>query len=333
MLEAGVCVPRVHKSRGPVPFDGAFSSQIVGYVLEHGVAALFADTKRDPRLDAGASILQQSICASMCTPLHARGRLLGALYVDNLTRPDRFNEEDLEFLSAFANQAAIAVDNALLSAKLAEEAVARNNMLRFFPPTAIEAILAGGASLEAMETEATALFCDVSGYTQLSSALAPRDVIGLLNEYFPVMADVVFKHEGTLEKYIGDALLAVWGAPLSRPDDAARAVAAAIDMQRAIEPLNRRLTLPRPLSIHVGVNTGVVAAGNIGSSRYLQYATIGDATNVASRICDAAAAGEIVVDALTADRVGGSGLALEPLGRVPLKGKAEPEELFRVSWR
>jgi adenylate cyclase len=240
----------------------------------------------------------------MCAPLKARGRLLGALYVDNLTRPDRFNQEDLEFLSAFANQAAIAVDNAVLSSKLAEEAVARSNLLRFFPPTSIEAILAGGASLEAMETEATALFCDVSGYTELSSALAPRDVIGLLNEYFPVMADVVFKHEGTLEKYIGDALLAVWGAPL-----------------------------PRPLAIHVGVNTGLVAAGNIGSSRYLQYATIGDATNVASRICDAAAPGEIVVDARTAQGVATAGMALESLGRVALKGKAEPEELFRVSWR
>lgn len=332
LLEDGEPVPRVHRARPGVEEDRAFSSQIVRYVLAHGVAALFADAKSDPRIDAGASIMQQSICASMCAPLKARDKLLGAIYVDNLTRADRFNEEDLEFLSAFANQAAVAIDNAMLSSKLADEAVARNTLLRFFPPTAIDAIMKKGASLDAIQTEATALFCDISGYTELSARMTPHEVLALLNEYFPVMADIVFAHEGTLEKYIGDALLAVWGAPFARPDDPERAVRAAIDMQRAILPLNQRLSLPLPLAIHVGINSGVVAAGNIGSSRYLQYATIGDATNVASRVCGAAGAGEIVIDERTARRLGSDAPPLHALDPVPVKGKAEPLSLLRVAW-
>jgi adenylate cyclase len=329
--EAGVPVPRVSKTRPGV--DAKHSRQIVSYVLERGVAALFADTKSDPRLAEGGSIVAQSICASMCAPLKPRDRMLGVLYVDNLTRPDRFQQEDLAFLLAFANQAAIAIDNALLSAKLAEEAVARNNLVRFFPPAAIEAIMHSGGSLEPIETEATVLFSDISGFTALSAELSPRDIIALLNGYFPVMADIVFKHEGTLEKYIGDALLAVWGAPFSRPDDAVRTVRAAIDMQRAMHRLNEQFALSSELRIHIGINSGIVAAGNIGSAHYLQYATVGDATNVAARVCGVAKEREILIDARTAERLPSGSFTLGALAPVNVKGKVDPLQLFRVDWQ
>ena len=331
MADDDTLEPRITKVRPGLDATASFSRQIVHYVLDQGVAALFADTQSDPRLADGRSILAQSICASMCAPLRPRDRLLGALYVDNLARPEQFTSEDLEFLSAFANQAAIAIDNAMLSTRLAQEAVSRNNLLRFFPPTAIEAIIQGGGEVAAIETEATVLFSDISGFTALSSSRAPGEVIAMLNAYFPVMADIVFRHEGTLEKYIGDALLAVWGAPFSHPDDAARAVRAAVDMQRVMADLGQREPLLRGLTIHIGVNSGIVAAGNIGSQHYLQYATIGDATNVASRICNVAGAGEIVVDEGTAGRLGGE-WPLEPLEPVRVKGKDQPLSLRRVSW-
>ncbi len=327
----GAPVPRVSQTRsGFKSAEGSYSSQIVSWVLERGAAAVFGDTQADPRLRDAASIMVQSICASMCAPLKARDRTLGVIYVDNLTRSDRFGEEDVAFLSAFANQAAVAIDNAMLREELAEEAVARNNLLRFFPPSAIDAIMGhGGGSLEAIETEATAVFCDISGYTALSATLSPRQVIDLLNAYFPRMADIVFQHEGTLEKYIGDAMLAVWGAPFRKPDDPLRAVRAAIDMQRAMKRLNREVDVGRELAIHVGVNTGRVAAGNIGSDRYLQYATIGDATNVAARICDVARAGEVLIDAVTRERIGDA-LPVEAIPPVSVKGKDTPLTLYRV---
>lgn len=312
--------------------DAAYSHSVVRWVLERGVAGLFGDTQADPRLLGAASIMRQSIHSSLCAPLKARDRLLGVLYVDNVTQPNRFNEEDLEFLSAFANQAAIAIDNALLRDELAEQAVVRNTLMRFFPPTSVDAIMGSGAELEVIETEATILFCDISGFTALSSRLAPAEIIELLNAYFPVMSDIVFQHEGTLEKYIGDALLAVWGAPLRRDDDAARAVAAAVDMQRAMTELNEALCLDESLHIHVGVNSGRVAAGNIGSRQFLQYATIGDATNVAARICNVAGPDEILVDEATVRRMVSCRWPLEALDPVAVKGKAEPLCLHRVRY-
>ncbi len=326
--------PRVWRVRqAEAEPKAVYSRQIVSYVMDQGVAALFSDTRSDPRLSEGESIVQQSICASMCAPLKARERLLGALYVDHRTRTAPFAAEDLEFLAAFANQAAIAIDNARLSIELAEEAVAKNSLLRFFPPTQVAAIMQGRGALEVIETEATVLFSDISGYTELTSQMRPRDAIELLNAYFPVMADIVFRHEGTLEKYIGDALLAVWGAPLSHEDDAERAVRAAMEMQRSVRELNAQLRLPAPLRIHVGINSGVVAAGNIGTSRYLQYATIGDATNMANRICGVASAGEIVIDERTVAHLPMGIFELEPLGPVAVKGKSEALELSRVAWR
>jgi adenylate cyclase len=163
--------------------------------------------------------------------------------------------------------------------------------------------------------------------------MKPTEIIRLLNEYFPVMAEIVFRHEGTLEKYIGDALLAVWGVPLEHQDDARRAVRAAIEMQRAIVKLNESWAGTREIGVHIGVNTGPVAAGNIGSPQYIQYATIGDTTNVASRVCGEARRGEIVIDDRTAAHLRGTEVKLTNLGMVHLRGKADPALLHRVEWR
>jgi adenylate cyclase len=315
--------------QGPVaPEASGYSRRIVAEAVDQRVAVLFDDVREDPRLAGSGSVVQQSICASMCAPLVTRaGELLGAIYVDNVTRARPFGEDDLAFLAAFASQAAIALDNAILGQKLAEEAVRRGHLLRFFPPTAIEAVLRQGLD-RIVETEATILFCDISGYTAFSARRRPREVLEMLNAYFPVMAEIVFRHEGTLEKYVGDALLAAWGAPLRHPEDAERAVAAAIDMQRAMGSLGGPWS--GELGVHVGIASGPVAAGNVGTSAFLQYATIGDVTNRAARICSLAGAGEIVIDEATRERLAG-GWPLTALPPTPLKGMtAQP--LHRVDW-
>lgn len=334
-------VPRVVKTRPGVSADGPIYSQhIVDYVREHEVAALFGDAQADPRLSPARSVLHQSICASMCAPLKPRDRVLGVLYVDNLSTPDRFSTHDLDFLSAFANQAAVAIENSSLFAELEREAVVRNALLRFFPPATIGRIMEGeDPSLEARETEVTALFCDLCGFTELSESMEPRQVLELLNAYFPVLSEVVFRHEGTLEKYIGDALMAVWGAPFRGEDDAATAVRAAVEMQQEVRDLDRRLRTERgdahpELRIHIGLNTGPVAAGNVGSERYLQYATLGAATNLASRICDLAGADEIYLSESTLKRLGtGHEWPVEELGEREVKGRDEPLRLYAVRWR
>jgi len=160
-------------------------------------------------------------------------------------------------------------------------------------------------------------------------------VVDLLNTYFPPMVDIVFRHGGTLEKFIGDALLAVWGAPFGGPDDADRAVAAAMDMQRGIANLNARLVAAGyvPIEIHIGLCSGPVAAGYIGTEKYIQYAVIGDTTNVASRICSVAEAGEILIADSTRALLTPPGVALAALPPVAVKGKGEPLQLHRVLLR
>jgi adenylate cyclase len=329
---AGVAQPSAVRpsSSGPGP---AYSRTIVRHVLTTGSAGLFRDAQTDDRIAEARSIAQASVRAAMGVPLRPKNETIGVLYVDNLAHPHLFEEEDLDFLMAFGNQAALAIENARLHRRIEEQAALRETLLRFFPPaTARRLAEAKDASLPTVEAEVTAVFADISNFTRLSAAMSPRDVVDLLNEYFPAMADVVFQHEGTLEKYIGDALLAVWGAPYPHPDDADRALEAAIEMQRAVERLNQRWALlGRPtINIHIGMATGMVAAGNIGSERYLQYATIGDTTNVASRICALAGEGELYVSDSTYAKLRNTGARVTPLAPAFVKGKHEPLLLYRV---
>ena len=332
----GQLEPRIVRAGMPLaPGTVVHSQHVVDYVREKGVAALFADALADARLSGAQSVLKQSIRASICAPLKSKDRLLGVIYADTLSVANRFDADDLDLLVAFANQAAMALENADLQRRLEEEAVLKSTMMRFFSPATIRQLRSAGESgLEMVETEVTALFADLSGFTEMSDTMPPREVVALLNDYFPVMAEIVFRHEGTLEKYIGDALLAVWGAPLAHADDANRAVQAAVEMQNAMAGLNARwASRGRPtLQMHVGLNTGPVAAGNVGSAEYVQYATIGDTTNVASRICSTAKEGEILISERTRAALVDAPWPLSPMAPVTVKGKAQPLVLHRVGW-
>lgn len=323
------------KFRVGVPTDDQFySTTITNFVHQNGDSVLISDARQDQRFSESLSVLTQAIHASMCVPLKPRDTVIGVLYTDNLSMADIYSQEDLEFLTALANQAAIAIENTELNKKMQAEAVVRTKLERFFPQ-AVSKKLKEEGNLEIVDTEVTALFADISGFTAMSSTMEPRQVIEMLNEYFEVMVeDIVFQYEGTLEKYIGDALLAVWGAPYRQPDDARRAVHAAIAMQRAVSRLNEQWRQRRSIEIqiHIGLNTGKVAAGNIGSQNLIQYATIGDTTNVTSRICSAAQEGEILIAQTTLDQLNDPNLTIEKMPPVWVKGKDHPLQLYRVQW-
>lgn len=337
--EFGAPVVEFRRTEHVAGAEQSYSKHILNYVRERSVAALFSDAAADPRLEDAQSVHLSSVRSSMCAPLRPHDQVIGVLYVDNLSSPSVFHGDDLELLSAFAAQAAIAIENSRLYQRLEREAVARSNLLRFFPPTTIAQLIASpGLTDEPIETEITALFCDISGFSAMSATMPPRAVLELLNHYFPVVTEIVFQHEGTLEKYIGDALLAVWGAPFRRPDDPRRALQAAVEMQLAIERLSRELSRDLlnfpPLGIHIGLNTGTVAAGNIGSKHYLQYATIGDATNLASRICNVAKVGEIALGLPTLERLGGAvDWPIDGPELYEVKGHTEPLPVYKLRWR
>lgn len=311
-----------------------YSTAITNSVQEEAKGVLIKNAQIDQRFANSESVLQQTIHAAMCVPLKAREAVLGVLYVDNLALANIYTDEDLEFLTALANQAAIAIENHHLNLQIQAAAVLQAKLERFFPKTISKKLRESGV-LEIVDTEVTALFSDITGFTELCSAMSPRQVIKMLNEYFPVVVEeIIFKYEGTLEKYIGDALLAVWGAPYQQADDADRAILAAVAMQRAVRQLNSRWLEQRNLQIQVqiGLNTGKVAAGNIGSPRLVQYATIGDTTNVSSRICSVAKPGDILISETTFNKVIEPNLVFEKIPPVLVKGKTEPLQLYRLIW-
>jgi adenylate cyclase len=214
------------------------------------------------------------------------------VYVDSGDPARAFREEDLDFLTAFAGVAAAALENARLGERLRREAVARDNLSRYFAPPVAARIAQGDVPARpgGERRRVAVLFADLRGFTPLAARLGPDEMAATLSEFLSAMVDCVFRHGGTLDKFIGDCVMAQWGAPEGAPDDADRALRAALDMHGALAALNaRRAELGRPaLAMGVGIAHGEVFAGNIGSERRLEFTVIGAPVNQASRLCDAA---------------------------------------------
>ncbi|MFN3926048.1 MAG: adenylate/guanylate cyclase domain-containing protein [Pseudanabaenaceae cyanobacterium] len=344
--ETGLLEPKAVKTRHTDRHQRIYSQRIVNFIFRTGNAIISNNPQLDsrfPQMDTTDSIVMHAITGSMGVPLKINDRAIGVLYVDNINEVSAYTEEDLDFLAAIAGQATVAIKNALLSEKIRTAAILQAKFARFFPRSVIQQLMTAD-NIEIVESDVTIVFADITNFTELSSAMPPRQVIAMLNQYFTVMVeDIIFPYEGTLEKYIGDALLAVWGAPYQKPDDAERALRASIAMQKALIELNqlwqKQHTIPPqflPLQIHIGIHSGIVAAGNIGSPQLIQYATIGDTTNLTNRICNEAKGGEILLSQSTVDRLDRMFMTDLPLEKLPptyLKGKTNPIQLYRLHWQ
>ncbi|MBS2030703.1 MAG: HAMP domain-containing protein [Deltaproteobacteria bacterium] len=201
---------------------------------------------------------------------------------------------------------------------------------RYASPAVLAALReAGGLTVHTARREATVLYADVRGFTAWSESVSPEEVMRALNLYFERIVQVVEGHGGYVNKFIGDAIMVIFGAPHAQPDHAARAVACARGMQTALAEMNRAQAFgTKELQIGIGVNTGPLVAGTLGSERRAEYTVIGDTVNVAARLTSNARPGEILVGAATAQEAGLDGL--EPIEPLKVKGKAEPLEVYRA---
>ena len=325
---------RISRDKRGADAPAAIPMSIALPAVNEKVAILSDDAGADDRFKDGASILMQKVRGAMCVPLIGSvDKVLGVLYVDNFISTHRFNEGDLDFLIAFAGIAAVAIENEQFSDRIRKEALVRSNFERFFTPhlaariaNSPDAVKLGGD-----KRPVAVLFSDIRGFTALSEKLNPDTMAKLLTEYFTEMVDCVFEHGGTLDKFIGDAVMAQWGAPLGEEDDCDRAMAAALDMMTKLDALNIRWTAEgRPtVEIGVGLNFGEAFAGNIGSIRRLEYTVIGDTVNTASRLCSAAKKGEVLISEELRARLKNPPelIAMEPMS---LKGKSQPVPVFKV---
>ncbi|MCS6798751.1 MAG: FHA domain-containing protein [Myxococcota bacterium] len=333
--EKGELVPRCVRTRKPLPEGESvvLSTTILNEVVRDRAAVLSSDASMDARFSGAHSIIMQGIRSTMAVPLLHQGELFGVLVLDSQIAANAFTEKDLQLLQTIAHQAAIALQNAAFARKLEQEAITRERFQRLLSPAIAEQVISGRVEVKKWGElrETTVLFSDIRGFTSMTERSSARDIVEMLNEYFERMVEIIFRHEGTLDKFVGDEIMALFGAPVSHPDDPYRAVKTALEMMVALEDLNRQRVAAggEPLKIGIGINTGEVVAGYLGSSKALEYTVIGDPVNTGARLCSLARAGEIIISEHTYARVRDHFDVIE-LQPTPVKGKAQPLKIYSV---
>lgn len=329
----GAAVPRVAKSKKGDAVKVNVSTRILGEVLSQRVGLLTADAKADERFRGAASVLTTGIRSAMCVPLLHQGEVLGALYCDSLFLRDAFQEADLEVFTAIASQAAVAVRNAMLLQRLQEETSTRVQFQRFLSPGIVDKVITGKLKVgqKGALRPIAVLFLDVRGFTRMSEGMEPSAVVDLLNAFYEPIVDVLFRHDGTLDKYEGDGLMALFGAPEELANAPLAAVTCALEMREALARFNAtQAAANRPtLAVGIGIHSGPALCGMVGSSKTRQYTAMGDTVNTAARLCSIAKGGQILVGESTRDAVGAL-VEVDTLPPVEVKGKSRPIAVFDV---
>ncbi|MGH9743750.1 MAG: adenylate/guanylate cyclase domain-containing protein [Candidatus Acidiferrum sp.] len=310
----------------------ALSQAIIHQVMQSKGPLLVMDAKEDMRFSGSQSMALSGMQSAMCAPLVSRDRLFGLLYVDNLSKRGTFTPEDLEVFAVIAAQAGLVIDRVMAKSEVKRQGVQLSALERFLSPAISRKIAAEAADIRlgGESQRITLLFADVRGFTTMAEKMNPREAVEVLNEFFSRMTNVIFEHDGTLDKYLGDGLMALFGAPFSLQNDAEAAVRAAIGMQKSLTDLNHT-SGKAALSIGIGIHTGEAVVGFLGTERRMDYTAIGDTVNVASRLTSQAAPGQIVISSATHSRLARE-IPCSPLAAMKLKGRAEPIDVHEVLW-
>lgn len=309
------------------------SQSIIKQVMSEGTPVVVQDAKSDERFRTSRSVALAGIHSAMCAPLRSHERIHGLLYVDNLSRSGVFGKEELNVFAVIAGQAGLTIDDVSARREVAQRILQQAALERFLSPSVAKKIVSEASDLRlgGEMQEVTVLFTDIRNFTRMSEAMSPECVVQILNEYFNGMTELLFENHGTLDKYLGDGLMCLFGAPLAQGQDALRAVRTAVGMQFLLQEINRQSSRS-PLSIGIGINTGPVVAGYMGATRRLDYTAIGDTVNVAARLTEKAEPHQILVSQSTWAEIGGQ-LPGRALPALQLKGKSEPVPVFEILWR
>jgi adenylate cyclase len=312
------------------------SDTLLSQVQATREGVLTSDAIADERFQSSHSIIALGVRSAMAVPLlnTSGDEVKGIMFLDSRERIAAFTTKDLEVLSAIAAQASVALENSEYARALEHEATQRAQLSRFLSPALVEQAARGSIELSkgGALTELTILFSDIRGFTSMSEKMPAQEVVKMMNDYFEEMVDILFEHNGILDKFIGDAIMGLWGAPVKRPDDATQAVRAAVRMQQKAQQFSaERVRQGKPpLQVGIGIHTGHVVVGNMGSSKALSYTAIGDGVNLASRLCGVAREDMIVISADCAQKAGKDKFILEALPPAKVKNREQPVEIYKV---
>jgi adenylate cyclase len=307
-------------------------------VMRERVALVTFDALADQRLSGGESIRLHQIRAAMCTPLWSGDSIIGVVQADSPYQVGAFGEREVDFLATVANYAAVAVERIRYAAKAEFEKQVRTRLERYHSPALIEEVLRRGAGGDddgirrLRAAEATVLFADLVGFTAFAEDSTPEHAAELLNAFLNLSVEAIFAAGGTLDKFIGDCVMAFFGAPVPQPDHAERAVRAAVEIQRNLQAWSAaRAAQGLPgFAARVAVNSGPVVVGDIGSARRVDYTVLGNTVNVAARLEAVARPGDVVLGPETHRLLAGA-IPTEPLGEFRLRGLQQRILAHRVA--
>jgi adenylate cyclase len=338
--EGGLLQLRVSRmktsSRSTGDGSAPYSRTIVDMVLRQKVAVLTSDAQSDERFDAGLSIRMQQIRSAMCAPLWNQDSVIGVIHVDSPIHVGTFTEKDLDLLTALANFAAVSIDRARLHERVAEEKRIRGRLERYHSPQVVDEIIADASTTGEFKTAktktVTILFADLVGFTSWSEKMEAERLAELLTKFFTLCSDAVFAYEGTIDKFIGDAVMAFFGAPIDQPDHAARAVTSALKMQEGVALWNaeRKAKGEPEIQVRIAINTGEAIVGEIGSRTRVDYTVLGNAVNVAARMEEfVAGPGDICIGPATFEATKDQ-FVVAQMGHFALKGLSTQVPMYKV---
>ena len=298
---------------------------IIGDIIAHNTSEIINNAAEDSRFIPRDYPLSSLIC----TALNVKGKVIGVLVISHESEIS-YTAGDLKLLTAIASQAAAAIDNALLHEhKLREERI-KTNLGRYVASQVVDAIFEsrGEISLAPTKKDVTVLFSDIRNFTTQCELLAPEQIVEYLNEYFTAMVEEIFSYGGTVNKFVGDMIVAMFGAPSDLENSEQKAIETAIAMQKRLK------LIPVPwirdnFNTGIGISSGDVVVGNVGSPQHMDYTAIGDEVNIASRLQSLAQGGQILVSRSIYD-LNQDKFEFRTVGSLNIKGKHKPVEVFEV---
>ncbi len=325
--------PRATKQRNDETEDIVLSNTVINEVFGSGAAVLTSDAMLDSRFSGAKSVMAMGMRSTMCVPMIYRSQLFGIVHLDSLYARGVFSHKDLQILTGLAAQAGRAIDNAYKAKEIEQAALARRDFERLLPPEIVEQVVSGKVQLQrGGELRDTAvLFSDIRGFTRWTEMHQPAHIVEILNDYFELMVDAIHRHNGTLDKFMGDGIMALFGAPIARGNDTLNAVLCSLDMLDGLAVLNERLRGlgEDEVKIGIGINNGPVIAGYMGSSKSMEYTAIGDHVNISARLCGAALPGQILLSENTRNAIADQ-IEVKELEPIMVKGKRDPQRIFEV---
>ncbi len=311
------------------------SKTIAMKAIKEKVAIITSNAQDDSRFDGAKSIIMYGITSAICVPIWTKSSIFGLLYIDTTEFDQFFKEKDLEILSIIANFTGLSIEGINSIRKLEREKKLRSRLERYHSPAVVSRIMESqnSSTMELMaykELEATVFFLDIVGFTTRVENMNAVEVGVFLNNFFTEMTDLIFQHQGTLDKYIGDCIMAAFGVPFEIPNHAELSIKAALQMREKLKETNSQLAEEDRIQIRIGINTGKLVAGDFGSPKRFDYTVIGNTVNVASRLeSSIAGTNEIVVSEATYKHTQDL-FQFEPLGEQKLHGLSVPVKAYKV---